>query len=222
MSAYELKLELRSPTLTGSGEGFGALIDVDVVFDDLGLPYIPAKRVKGCLRDSALEVLDMFIQAGIGFKDGFEERIDAVFGIVGSEHTADVIFDDLYLEDYPAVRAWIAFWQQDDKTKSLFSKDAVREVMTVTRQQTRIENDGTALDGSLRTSRLIRAGLTFIGDVLIKDDDIAITETLALACMNFRAIGTSRNRGLGEVRCMLIKNKKSILNEKRLEALCTA
>jgi CRISPR/Cas system CMR subunit Cmr4 (Cas7 group RAMP superfamily) len=60
MKTYTLKLTLLSPCLIGSGEGFGAVIDSDIVFDEFGIPYIPAKRIKGCLRDSAIEVCEMF------------------------------------------------------------------------------------------------------------------------------------------------------------------
>lgn len=47
MAVFTFNLELLSDTLIGSGEGWGATIDTDVVFDDFGLPYIPARRVKG-------------------------------------------------------------------------------------------------------------------------------------------------------------------------------
>ena len=43
----KITIKLLSDALINSGEGFGAIIDSDVVFDDIGLPYIPAKRIKG-------------------------------------------------------------------------------------------------------------------------------------------------------------------------------
>ena len=65
MNNYKLVLELKSPTLIGSGSGFGAEIDTDIVFDELGLPYIPSKRIKGCLRDAIKEIEEMFSLAGV-------------------------------------------------------------------------------------------------------------------------------------------------------------
>ena len=65
MEEYTLKVKLVSPALTASGEGFGAIIDTDIVFDETGLPYIPAKRIKGCLLDSASEVEEMFSKSEI-------------------------------------------------------------------------------------------------------------------------------------------------------------
>ena len=60
MLNYQIKIILKSDTLIGSGEGFGSIIDTDVVFDDLGIPYIPAKRVKGIMLESAEELNEMF------------------------------------------------------------------------------------------------------------------------------------------------------------------
>ena len=34
------------------------MVDMDVVYDENGLPYIPAKRIKGCIREAALEMME--------------------------------------------------------------------------------------------------------------------------------------------------------------------
>ena len=39
MKTLTIELKLLSNTLIGSGEGFGAIIDTDVVFDETGIPY---------------------------------------------------------------------------------------------------------------------------------------------------------------------------------------
>jgi len=74
----KIKIDLLSYTLTGSGEGAG-IIDSDVVLDDFGFPYIPSRRIKGVLRESAQEVCDILgindykIVNSIFGKDGFTE-----------------------------------------------------------------------------------------------------------------------------------------------------
>ena len=85
MSVFKLNLKLLSDTLIGSGEGWGAIIDNDIVFDDFGLPYIPARRVKGCLRESALEVMEMFEQSGISFASRGD--IGTLFGKPGQSES---------------------------------------------------------------------------------------------------------------------------------------
>lgn len=218
MKTYHLKLELLSPALAGSGEGYGAIIDSDIVFDDIGIPYIPAKRIKGCLLDSANEVKDMFTSAGIGFN----LPISNIFGDIGTEHSAPVYFSNLTIENYDQNKAWLKYYLKMGKYKNILSKENILECFTEIRQQTRIdETDGVAFEGSLRTSRLIRKGWTFTGEVVVEHPDQNILETLALACMNFRRFGTSRNRGFGEVRCTLLDGGNEISIQSRLEELCT-
>ena len=50
---FKMKIQLLSETLIGAAEGFGAIIDKDSVFDEVGLPIVPGKRVKGILREQA-------------------------------------------------------------------------------------------------------------------------------------------------------------------------
>ncbi len=219
MKTCQLKLELLSSALAGSGQGYGAIIDSDIVFDDIGIPFIPAKRIKGCLLDAANEIRDMFKSASICF----DLPISHIFGEVGKEQSAPVYFSNLVIENYDATKAWLEYFLQSEKYKAFLSKNSILETFTEIRQQTRIdENDGTAAEGSLRTSRMIRKGQVFIGEISVDTSDKEILETLALACMNFRHFGTNRNRGLGEVRCRLMDGEKEISAQSKLEALCNS
>ena len=55
----KIKIKLLSDLCTASGETHNSLIDLDVVYDEYGLPYIPAKRLKGCIREAALEMQEL-------------------------------------------------------------------------------------------------------------------------------------------------------------------
>lgn len=46
MKSYTIEIQLISDAIIGSGEGFGSLIDTDIVFDGLGVPIIPARRIR--------------------------------------------------------------------------------------------------------------------------------------------------------------------------------
>ena len=48
----KIKIELLSDLCTCSGETYNSMVDMDVVYDENGIPYIPAKRLKGCIRES--------------------------------------------------------------------------------------------------------------------------------------------------------------------------
>ena len=54
-----IKIELLSDLCTCSGETYNSIVDMDIVYDENGIPYIPAKRIKGCIREAALEMCEM-------------------------------------------------------------------------------------------------------------------------------------------------------------------
>lgn len=207
----ELQILLKSDALIASGEGLGAIIDSDIIFDDLGLPYIPAKRIKGCLRDSISELNEL-----IG-----NIEIDLVFGNNQKEITSSVRFSDLYIKDYENTYQTLKYYQ--NKFDDYISPSLTTSYFTEIRQQTRISEDGVAEDHSLRTARVIKKGIEFFGDIEIFSDNDSILKTLELACLNLRRIGTNRNRGFGEIKCLLLNDKKeqirtSVITE--LEKLC--
>ena len=216
MKTYQLKLKLLSAALIGSGEGFGSLIDTDIVFDDAGIPFVPSKRIKGCLLDSAEEVRTLFDSSHINCL----MDINKTFGETGNSESGAVYFSNLTIEDYDKNKAWLDYFLKNNKYPDLLSKERILETFTEIRQQTAIDN-GVAKDSSLRTIRVIKKGFEFYGDVHIDNETEAIVNTLNLSCLNFRFMGTKRNRGLGEVHCSLLKDGNELSIRKNLEELCT-
>lgn len=231
MKTFTIQIELKSDALIGSGEGFGAIIDSDIVFDDLGIPYIPAKRIKGCLKDSANEVWQMFNQSGI---NKFKIEIDNTFGKPGQESSAPVYFSNLKIDKYESNRKWLEYFREkytkghtdtftgEKYWTGILSRDNILYTFTDIRQQTRINDEtGVTDEHSLRTIRVINKGLIFKGEIQVEIDDSAISNTLALACLNLRHLGTKRNRGFGEVECKLFDGTGEVSVMDKLEAICT-
>ncbi len=216
MNEYKLQLKILTPALIGSGVGYGSNIDTDIVFDDAGVPFVPAKRIKGCLLDAANEADNMLTTAGIA--SGLVS-IKKAFGEPGAKVEAPLYFSNLYIEDYCRNSAWINYFLKS-KEYNLITQQRILKTFTEIRQQTKIDSGGVALDHSLRTSRVLRKGATFQGVVRITDDNEQIIDTLLLACLNFRRFGTCRNRGFGEVSCSLLHNGTELSVCKKLEALC--
>ena len=75
---YKIMITLKSDLCASSGDGFAAAIDTDICTDRCGLPVIPARRIKGCLRDAA----DL-----IGTQ---RDVIDGIFGVSGSSSACDL------------------------------------------------------------------------------------------------------------------------------------
>lgn len=222
MKTYTLQVELLSPALIGAGEGFGALIDLDVMFDELGVPWIPAKRIKGGLRDAALDVCDMFRAADV--PAAFHPDPDFVFGVSGAAASAPVYFGNLTMPAYGENKPWLSYYLHHPDYQGLVSTSKILNTFTALRQQTMIDDErGVAEDHSLRTSRVVRAGLRFVGEVISSTDTPVVLETLLLACANFRQLGTRRNRGFGNIRCVLLDEAQEELPlpNRIKEVLCT-
>ena len=58
MTDYILEITLQSPLTSSAGEGRVGLVDRDVAFDDLGLPILPGRRLKGLWREAYCDVID--------------------------------------------------------------------------------------------------------------------------------------------------------------------
>ena len=192
-----LKIKLLSYTLTGSGEGAG-IIDSDVVLDDFGFPYIPSRRIKGVLKESSQEVCDMLgldynIVESVFGKDGFTE---------GKVHIGN-----LYVNNYENIRKEIDDLKKDKNSiyNIFINPSQIASYYTTIRQQTSIdEKSGIAKENSLRTFRVLKPGLEFEGEIYeitpLSKKEKAL---LYLAAVNLKRIGTSRNRGFGEISCLI-------------------
>jgi len=226
MKTYNLKLTLQSPCLIGSGEGFGAVIDSDIVFDELGIPYIPAKRIKGCLRDSAIEVCEMFKQAEIKMfvleEENSENRfkiISRLFGNPGDEKPAQVYFSNLTIEGYEEIVQWLRYLMNE--YQDIITRESIINQYTELRQQTAIdEGTGTAQEHSLRTIRVAKRGISFTGTIDIEKANDDLIALLYFACKNLRRMGTKRNRGFGSIECEIYEDSKEINFLAKLEELC--
>lgn len=214
MNEYTIIIKLKSNCLLGSGEGWGSVIDSDIVFDRTGLPYFPARRLKGCLKESAEEVLEMLRSAEL--KKINNNIIKVAFGSPGDMEGAGIIFNNLHLPNYKEVLSWCRWGLQE--FDGLLSPEVIVNSFTNIRQQTSINEQGVAEDGSLRTFRVLKTGVVFEGEIIFKEENQEIINLLALSCANLRHVGTMRNRGYGKVKCCLKKGKID-LSEKTIEQL---
>ncbi len=193
----KLIMKLLSDALPGSGEGLAGIIDADVNYDDCGLPYIPAKRLKGILREAAFDLRDV--------NKLTDAQVFALFGKPGQERGTGFRLSDGYLPDYPQLRAFLKECSKNEQCQkeygSVFHRQAVLDFYSYTRSQTAIEDEGesvgVAKEHSLRTFRVLKKGLTFEFECesLSKDD----LEKLNLICAVTRRFGSSRTRGLGAI-----------------------
>lgn len=183
-----IRMELLSDALAGSGEAFAGTVDKDIAFDERGLPFIPAKRIRGVLRESMKE-LEFLGLAEPGTSE-------ALFGVPGASASSPFIIHDGRVENAETLAAFLDSAKLTNKLADIFAPRFVLECFSYLRAQTSVE-DGVAKENTLRISRVLKKGQVFHFEAECPSHYRTVLEA---ACASTRAFGASRNRGLGEIR----------------------
>ena len=102
-----LKVETLSPLHMGSGHA-DVNVDADVVCDAYGMPYFPARRFKGLVYESALEVAEMEERSGLALFG--TDALAALFHHGTDASDAQLIFSNLYIAEAGEYRRMQATW----------------------------------------------------------------------------------------------------------------
>lgn len=205
---FSITVVSESFLLAGSGEG-SALIDADIVYHASGFPMLPARRIKGLLKESVQEIMEI-----MGLEDG---AIDAglvnLFGKSGNERpTGKLQFNNLYIHDWDIIKT--GFETKLKEQPFALSPDNIRRYFTTEVQQTALDNEGIAKHRSLRNYRVLNPGYSFSGSINIIGELTEKEEKwLQLATDNLRYAGTRRNRGFGKIRCALALNEENAVSK---------
>lgn len=186
-SKIELTLKLLSDAIPGNGEGLTGIIDTDICYDEFGLPYIPAKRIKGILRESALDLSHYSMLTN--------QEYEELFGTSGSKWGTDFRIGNGYLPGYQSLRSFLDTAGRSAKLKNIFTQQSTLQCFTYLRSQTSLE-EGIAQKSSLRTKRVLRSKLCFVFQGELLNEHL---EALELTCKVTRRFGLNRTRGLGEI-----------------------
>ena len=179
----KISIRLLSDLCCYSGEVYNTTVDTDVVYDDYGLPYIPAKRLKGCIREAALELYEM----------GLMPHYNAIFGKEGSDASAFTI-SNARIKNYNAIVNGLNKFEDAD----FVNQQKVLSLYTYLRTQTAVDSKtGTAIENSLRTLRVLKKGLIFNANVDLENSEYF--EEFKNAVSMVKHMGVSRTRGLGLV-----------------------
>lgn len=207
MTAYFLQIKLLSPLTSTAGEGRVGLVDRDIAFDDFGLPILLGRRLKGLWREAYRDIVDAWQQCGEA-----HTSVDKIFGKVGqkpNDGSAYFHIGTAELENASSLKKWLKYLQyRDDREKEskILVDDVVNHYATV-RAQTAIDrHSGSAKENTLRLTRALKSGWIFWAPVRFTDTPNAeLQNALALGAVALRHMGTARTRGLGKVRCRLLK-----------------
>ena len=193
----KIKVELRSDLCAGSGYSYAGVIDSDVSYDEYGIPFIPARRLKGCLREAAKIVCP--------------DAVDALFGKTGDNGTKSILLENGRIEEYELIAEELEGVRGTKQEEvSYLTPQNILTMYTGIRAQTKLCADTKVAErNSLRYTRVVgqydplksKTALCFFATVEFEDIYKEHLERIAKATRN---MGMNRNRGLGSVRCSLI------------------
>lgn len=192
-----IRITLHSDLCAGNGESRGNAVDTDIVLTAAGLPRIPARRLKGCLRAAAGELAALGDEAAAYTAELFGDKV----GRQGCLWVGDAA-----LPQEAAFTAWLK------QNPAWADHSRVEQLYTDVRGQTRLK-DGVADDGSLRFTRVLgqydpldkTKALVFEAPVRLENASPEAVRLLEHCCAATRHMGTHRNRGLGNVRLAYIR-----------------
>lgn len=196
MSLY-LEIQLCSETcFAGSGGGRIGGVDTDLETDPVsGLPIVRGRTLKGLLVEELALILRM-LETDI--HGPWHETATRLFGAPGRSGSAKLSFHDAQL---PAdLRAAVH--------QSPCNMEEVVAALTTVRYQTKMDNkSGAPEPHSLRSTRLLCAGLSFRAPLHARAPLSSAEKALLAACTQaVRRAGLHRNHGWGEVKLRLIDN----------------
>ena len=202
---YRLVITLKSDLCIGSGYSYAGIIDSDICYDEYGLPYIPARRLKGCLKDAA-ELIGLS-----------EDKISDLFGNSGADKVKGIHIDNGYIDHYEEIRHDIG--KLGKEFRKYITPQSILGQFTAVKAQTKIGENGAADDNSLRYTRTVNhysplnfEEMKFTANVAVPDS--VCKETFENAVKALRNIGMNRNRGLGSVRCVLEDSPEKLPDRK--------
>lgn len=201
---YRLKITLKSNLCVGSGFAYSGIVDSDCLYDKYGIPFISARRIRGCLKDSAKYL-------------GIDKKIvGIIFGKSGNNTNDSLVIENARLDYYSELIHDIE--NCNNEYKEYASKENIISLYTTVKASTELDDFGVAKNESLRFERdvnqydpITKKEMVFYAEIdfsyiektlKLTNSDIEINtiidyvDRLANAT---RHIGLKRNRGLGSV-----------------------
>lgn len=206
MRSYRLRLTLLSDATFGRGDGVAGLVDAEVQHDEVGLPFLGGRTLKGLLGAECADIVYTLERARPDQKDRWYAVSERLFGRSGADLSGEGMLhvgtarlpDDLRLA------------LLDDVRRGRIIPTEILETVTALRRQTAMDEWGVPLENTLRTMRVILRNTVFWAPLEFTVDPQLDDLALLAACVKaLRRAGTGRNRGRGRLRAELIDQSGS-------------
>jgi len=190
MILFYMKIVLKSDATFGRGDGVTGLVDTEVMYDELGLPYLGGRAIKGILVNECADIL-----AAIPNDERKAKWVQAaarLFGCPGSTSNEQSILS--------ISNATLPEDLQQAVFQGQMTPAEILDTLTAIRQQTALEDSGVYKEHSLRNQRVVLRKTPFMARLIFNepptDNDLALLHACNKA---FMRAGTSRTRGRGAV-----------------------
>lgn len=193
-----LDVTLLSDATFGGGTGVAGEVDLEIDHDDLGLPRISGKSIRGLLKDTFISMAATIQIA--------PESAAKIFGVEGALLSPCLLhITDARVEE--SVRSWIAYALSTNKDIS--PRDVLHSLTDIRYQTAEERQTGAPAHHSLRSTRVIASGLTLRARLTwYGAEDAESLRYLAMAALGTRHAGLARNRGRGLVTIYLDGNSE--------------
>ncbi|MFC3994478.1 hypothetical protein ACFOVU_01015 [Nocardiopsis sediminis] len=201
-----LIVSLAAPAVFAGTSASGSAADADVVTDAHGLPYLPRHRVAARLRDAAV--------SAVRADPALLPAARALFG-ASREHGPDRILrigHALPPESVRAAVAWALEQRADDPTSAHGPTllRAVTDAFTSLESGVEIDPGGAAVEGRLRTVRVLDPGLRLTAALRwARPPDTRELRCLARAALAFTQAGLKASRGRGRIDARLAETPET-------------
>lgn len=208
MEKLQVEIELLSETIFGSGEAVSNSIDIEVLQDNLGIPYMKGKTFKGKLREEMEEIVEL-LKESTG-KD-YKEQLRGLLGVEGGFNNDNSGVLETVKFSNCEISKNIKDFLKDSLEKREILREDILAAFTEVRIFTAIDDKGIAKDGSLRESRVVRRDFKYYVDINSARTLTTVDKgLLAMGISALRNLGSMESRGKGEVYCKLLENGKDV------------
>lgn len=204
----KLRIELRSDSAFGRGDGIAGLVDREVEHDArTGLPFIKGRTVKGLLVEACADLLYALKTGNNQAAAELEQSARKLFGIPGST-----------MEDTGCLHVGAALLPDDLRQyfateREKFTPHQLLQGFTTIRYQTAVDaaTDGPK-HGSLRATRVVLRRTVFYAQLHSDQPLDPVDEQLLAACTaGMKYGGQNRTRGTGWLKVQLVNSSEGLL-----------
>jgi hypothetical protein len=207
----KLRITLKSDALFGKGEEVAGLVDSEVEHDELGIPFLRGRVIKGLWVEECANILFALEKQDLTLREKVNNIARYLYGVPGSglNTIGNLRVGDATLPE--ELRATVYRSVYNPVRKSRLDPADVLDSLTDIRRQTAIDfKRGAPKEGALRSMRVILRNLIFTadldyippeGETFSCEDAVAFLTACVLAV---KRAGTGRNRGFGKLTASIL------------------